>query len=107
MAIAQNKSQPAQGQVLSVLAADATQLKSAANAILFSSPRVPGKIGAKCHRAVDFRVGKGFFVPLVPSCAEKGTEICRQRLLHVDAKALLQRALAPVRVMSGVLSTPF
>src|ERR1700722_3018515 len=103
MAVAQNKSQPTQGQVLGVLAADATQLKSAADAILFSSPRIAGNIGAKCYRAVDFRVGEGFFVPLIPSGAEKGTEICWQRLLHIDAKALFQRALAPMESDVGSL----
>ena len=47
MAIAKNESQATEGQVLTVLAANTTDFKSGANAVVFAAPRVSGEISAK------------------------------------------------------------
>ena len=86
-----------------MLAADAADFKGAANLVFFSAPRVSGEFEAKRQGAVHLGIGERFFVPLIPSGAEKDTEIGRQLLLHIDAEALLQRALVPVEGDVGSL----
>src|ERR1700744_699409 len=68
----------------------------AANAVVFSVPRVAGQVRSKRYRVVHFTESEGLVTAIIPTGAEKGTEVRWKLLFQIHAEARLHRAGMPM-----------
>src|SRR5271166_4137874 len=91
--VTKDEPKPAVGEVPGVLAGDAIGDKGDSGAIILSLPHAARKAGAKLKGLVDFGVGPGLGLAVVPSKTSVGDNVICQDLLEVDPKAVLRRYL--------------
>src|SRR5579863_4666803 len=71
--------------------ADGVRNKRYSGAIVAPMPHGPGRTDTAFKRLVNFSVGEGFRLAVVPSEAAEGGQILRQILLEVEAESILPR----------------
>src|SRR5271157_5744568 len=95
-AVSKDEPQPAVGKVPGVLAGDAIGDKGDSGAIILSFPHAARKAGSELKGLVDFGIGPGFGLAVVPSKTSVSDDVSCQDLLEVDPKAVLRRHLLGV-----------
>src|SRR5271166_1858076 len=88
--VSKDESKAAVGKVPSVLAGDAIGNKGDSGAIILSFPHAARKAGASLKGLVDFGIGPGFGLAVVPSKTSVGDNVSGQGLLEVDPKSVLR-----------------
>src|SRR5580704_12547944 len=96
IAVAQQKSQPAQAKVILVIALDRVRYHRNRHLVLRPVPAISRVVGAGLHRLIDFGIGEGLVLPLIPSETPEHAKILRQLLLRVVAESILERAVVLV-----------
>ena len=89
VAVAEEESEASGGEIVLVILLDGVADEGDAGAVLLAMP--PGAVRADAfgERLIDFGVGEGLGLAVVPSEAGEGGEVVREILLEVDAEAVL------------------
>ena len=95
-AIAQQKTETAKLQVSLMIRLDRIRNKSHAELVVGARPRSAGVVAAKLNGLVDFRVGEGLVLALIPADTGEGAQIRGQLLLGVEREAVFYRAVSLV-----------
>ncbi len=87
-AVAQQKSQTSQREIVLVVGGDAIRNKNRANFVLLrDASAVSCQVGADLDGLVDFGVGVGLMLSFVPSPAQEAANQWRAVLLQVDRRS--------------------
>src|SRR5271165_4997532 len=106
-AVAQNKSEAAQGEIPAVIARNPVDDKRRPHFVLCAMPRLPAKIGPDLRCPVNLCISKRFIRAFIPSQPSKRAPQRSQFLLRVQAETVFHPALLPIqsdignRVLTG------
>ena len=105
-AIAEQKTQPAQREILAMLGRKSIEHEGRANFVVFAMPALARKIGAKGGGASYFGISERFVMPVVQAHAQKGAQRRRHSCSTFSPTPFLVRPGCRVAMMSGVVSGP-
>ena len=90
-AIAEEKAEAAIGEVDLVVLLDCVGNKSNAGAVLLAMPPCAVRSKSFGEGLIDFRVGEGFGLAVIPAEAGECGQVAREILLEVDPESVLAR----------------
>ena len=91
VAVAEEKAEASGGEIVLVIFLDGVADEGDAGAVLLAMPPRAVRAHAFGEGLIDFGVGEGFGLAVVPSEAGEGGEVVREILLEVDAESVLAR----------------